>query len=60
MPQAPGWVPPLRGKDRPLPPLQVLWLPTSDGPVPYVPRVAEQVCPPDVWIQGGLTLLARI
>jgi len=43
-----------------LPPLQILWLPTSEGPVPYFPRIAVQIFPPDLWIAAALTFLPRI
>lgn len=52
MPQAPR----LSATSRPVPPpLQLLWLMTSEGPVPYFLRTAEQILPPDCWVPLALT-----
>jgi len=42
------------------PPLWVIWLATSEGPVPYFPRVAEAIVPHGVWIQAAFTEIPRI
>ena len=42
------------------PPLQIIWLATSDGPVPYFPRVAATLLPLDTWIQAVYTEIPRI
>lgn len=39
------------------PPLQLLWLMTSEGPVPYFLRVAALIMPEDRWVPLALTTI---